>query len=87
MATKKRLNFTLTNDIVKELKGIAPGRRSGFVNMAIRNEILRMRRDKFLKKYLKSKRPIWTDENHPDLITEEDIANYRPTKSRKIVNW
>ena len=37
------------------------------------------KRGAFIEWYRKRGKPIWTDENHPDLNTPEDFANYRRT--------
>ena len=63
MATKKRKNFTLSGETMME--------------EAIDKKELVKRRKDFIKKYKKRKKPIWTDENHPDLNTPEDFRNYR----------
>ena len=79
----KRRNFILSGEINRELDLIPAGQRSSFVEKALKNELYRARRDRFIKKHLKGKKPIWTDENHPDLMTLEDIANYNPLKFKK----
>ena len=86
MATKKRKNFTLSDETIKELNIIPPGQRSKAVANGIKREVARAKRLKFLKKYLKSKKPIWSDKDHPDLMTLEDIANYSPLTWRKKVS-
>lgn len=82
MATKRK-NFTISDKTINELKIIPSGQQSRFVERAIRSELAKVKRIKSLKKYLKSKKPIWSDESHPDLVTLEDIANYRPLSWRK----
>jgi len=75
---RKRKNFTISDKADKELSAIPPGQKSQFVENAILSETAKLKRQKFLKNYLKSKKPIWTEENHPDLLTIEDFASYRP---------
>ena len=72
MATKKRKNFTLSDETMME-------------ETVDKKELVKRRKD-FIKKYKKSGKPIWSDEDHPDLITLEDIANYRPLTWRMDSN-
>lgn len=78
MANNERANFTLSKRLLKKLKKIPPGQRSKFIEEAANEYFDRLDRLNFIEKLNKRKKPIWTDENHPDLMTKEDIANYRP---------
>ncbi|MBI2996439.1 MAG: hypothetical protein HYY52_07025 [Candidatus Melainabacteria bacterium] len=87
MANNERINFTLSNKALKALKKIPAGQRSKYIDELIIKDIKSNDLAEFIEKYKKRNKPIWTDENHPDLMTEEDIANYRPLKWKKIEEW
>lgn len=78
----KRFNFTFSERIARILKKIPTGQRSKYLESLIYEDNQRNDLVKFIEKYKKRKKPIWTDENHPDLITDEDFANYRPLRWR-----
>ena len=77
MANNERVNFTLSNKARKALKKIPTGQRSKYIEELIIKDTKSNDLADFIEKYKKRKKPIWTDENHPDLMTDEDIANYR----------
>lgn len=79
---KKRYNFTFSPETGEILEEIPPGQRSKYVEEAIYEKKLVAKREDFIKKYKKRKKPIWSDEDHPDLMTPEDIANYKPLSWR-----
>ena len=78
MANNERVNFTLSNKARKALKKIPAGKRSKYIEELIIKDTKSNDLADFIEKYKKRKKPIWSDENHPDLMTDEDIANYRP---------
>ena len=77
MANNERLNFTLSSKARKALKKIPAGQRSKYIDELIIKDSESNDLADFIEKYKKRKRPIWTDENHPDLMTPEDFRNYR----------
>lgn len=81
--TSERFNFTFSKRIAKRLKKVPPGQRSKYIAGLINDDSESNDLVKFIEKYKKSKKPIWTDENHPDLMTPEDFANYRYSLWRK----
>ena len=78
MANSDRVNFTLSKKLLKKLKNIPAGQRSQFIEEAANEYYEKLKRLKFIEKLKKMKKSIWSDEDHPDLMTLEDIANYRP---------
>lgn len=74
----KRFNFTFSEKAAKRLKKIPPGQRSKYFEALMERDFKSKDLIAFIEKYKKSGKPIWTDENHPDLMTDEDFANYRP---------
>ena len=73
----KRVNFTLSDKLLKKLnKKIPHGQRSQFMEDAANEYFEKADRLQYIKS-LKKKKPIWSDENHPDLMTPEDFRNYR----------
>ena len=82
----KRVNFTLSDKLLKKLnKKVPPGQRSQFMEDAANEYFEKADRLEYIED-LKNKKPIWSDEDHPDLMTLEDIANYNPLKFRKRVS-
>ena len=77
MANNERVNFTLSNKARKALKKIPAGQRSKYIEELITKNAESNDLGEFIEKYKKRKKPIWTDENHPDLMTPEDFRNYR----------
>ena len=85
-SNKQRVNFTLSNKLIKKLNKIPAGQRSKAIEDAANEYFMRLDRMQFIEK-LKKEEPIWSDKNHPDLMTDKDFTNYRPLKSRKIKYW
>ena len=77
MANNERVNFTLSNKARKALKKIPAGQRSKYIEELIIKDAKSNDLGDFIEKYKKRKKPIWTDENHPNLNTPEDFRNYR----------
>ena len=82
MANNERANFTLSKKLLKKLRKLPAGQRSRFMEEAANEYFEKADRLEYIED-LKNKEPIWSDKNHPDLITLEDIANYNPLKFRK----
>ena len=71
----KRINVTFPATLLEELREYVPKReRNQFIVEATEKLLKRTR----LKKVLESLRqePAWSDEDHPDLMTVEDVDNY-----------
>ena len=74
----ERFNFTFSKKAAKKLKKIPAGQRSKYLETLVDRDFKSKDLITFIERYKKSKKSIWTDENHPDLMTDEDFANYRP---------
>lgn len=85
MANNERINFTLSKKLLKKLRKIPAGQRSRFIEDAANEHLEKVDRLNYIDG-LKKRKPIWSDEDHPDLMTLEDIANYNPLKFRKKVS-
>jgi len=73
--TKPRFNVAFPLEVMTDLNALVPAReRNRFVVEAVRE---RLRRER-LRQLLRDARndPIWKDEDHPDLLTTEDVAEY-----------
>ncbi len=73
--TSKRVNVTFPIPLLEELRKYIPRReRNRFIVEAIENHLKQVR----LKKVLEDLRrePAWSDEDHPDLMTIEDVNHY-----------
>ena len=70
---KHRINVTLPAQLAKDLRELVPrGERNRFVVEATRKELKRAK----LLHALEVSFGAWSDENHPDLMTDEDIDRY-----------
>ncbi len=72
---KRRINVTFPDAVLDALAGIVPEReRNGFIVRATEAALRRER----LRKVVDALRaiPAWADEDHPDLVTVEDAAQY-----------
>lgn len=73
--SSKRINVTFPATLLEELREYVPRReRNQFIVEATETLLKRAK----LKKVLESLRhePAWSDEDHPDLMTVEDVNNY-----------
>ncbi|MCG2769760.1 MAG: hypothetical protein L6435_15480 [Anaerolineae bacterium] len=71
--TTTRINVTFPDSLLEELKRYVPGRkRSKFIVEATEKELHRMR----FRKALRESAGAWSDEDHPDLMTAEDVNRY-----------
>lgn len=70
---KIKTQVVFPEDILKSLDQVVPNKkRSEFIVAATRKELEKIRFDQVLKKAAGA----WSDENHPDLNTQEDINQY-----------
>lgn len=68
-----RTNVVLPEELVREIDRIAGRRkRSQFIVEAIRERLAKLR----FAEALAEAAGAWSDENHPDLATQEDINRY-----------
>jgi len=73
--TLKRINVTFPVSLLEDLRRYIPRReRNSFIVEATEKELKRTR----LQKVLEDLRcePAWSDEDHPDLMTVEDVNRY-----------
>jgi metal-responsive CopG/Arc/MetJ family transcriptional regulator len=70
---KERINVLLPSSLLAELRELVPPReRSGFIAEATAQRLLQFKQQKALQE----SRGAWTDENHPELQTQEDVKNW-----------
>ncbi|RMF30368.1 MAG: hypothetical protein D6759_12080 [Chloroflexi bacterium] len=77
MSTKtvKRINVTFPVSLLEELRRYVPPReRSRFIVQATEKELKRVKLRKVLEDLRRE--PAWSDEDHPDLMTIEDVNRY-----------
>ena len=73
--TLKRINVTFPISLLEELRRYVPRReRSKFIIEATEKELKRTRLQKVLEDLRRE--PAWSDEDHPDLMTVEDVNRY-----------
>ncbi len=71
----RRINVTFPISLLEELRRYVPRReRSRFIVEATERELKRVRLMKVLADL--RRKPAWSDEDHPDLITVEDVDRY-----------
>jgi Txe/YoeB family toxin of Txe-Axe toxin-antitoxin module len=76
-ATKesRRINVTFPADLLEALDQIVPPRkRNRFIVEATREALRQARLKRALEELRKE--PAWTSENHPELLTAEDVDRY-----------
>ena len=72
-AVKERMNLYITKSIMDDLRHAIPAReRTRFVEEILAREL---RRRKLLE-VIESSYGAWKDENHPDMMTGEDIDRW-----------
>ena len=70
---RERLNLYLNKPLADELRRVIPPReRTRFVEEVLARELRRRK----LKEALEASAGAWTDENHPDMMTGEDIDRW-----------
>ena len=79
MAVEK-VTFTLPEELVRRLEKVPAGKRSPLVAEALKRELDRRATAEALKKL--RRRTVWSEKDHPDLLSPEDFSRYRPAKSR-----
>ncbi len=71
----RRMNVAFPPDILKTLEKMVPARqRNRFVVDATERALRQAQLDRALDRLLEE--AAWTDENHPDLETTEDVDRY-----------
>jgi hypothetical protein len=71
----QRVNVTFPVDVLESLeKLLAPRQRNRFIVEATERALQDTRLDRALNALLEE--PAWTDENHPDLMSVEDVDRY-----------
>ena len=74
-ATTRRVNVAFPPEILKTLEKVVPSRqRNRFIVEATERALQQTQLDRALDRLLEQ--PAWTDENHPDLETTEDVNLY-----------
>ncbi len=72
-AVKERMNLYITKSVMDNLREIIPAReRTRFVEEILARELRRRR----LRNVLKKSYGAWKDEDHPDMMTVEDIDRW-----------
>lgn len=72
-AVKERINLYITKPVMDELRRLIPAReRTRFVEEVLARELRRRK----LQAALKASAGAWKDEDHPDLMTGEDIDRW-----------
>jgi hypothetical protein len=70
---KERINVLLPSSLLADLRELVPPReRSGFIAEATAQHLLQFKQQKALW----ASRGAWTDENHPELQTQEDVRTW-----------
>jgi len=68
----ERLNIRMPRELAEELKRLVPARRRSQLIVAATTEaVARLKQEEALRE-----EKIWSDDNHPDLTTQEDINRY-----------
>ena len=71
----RRINVTFPADLLALLDSVVPPReRNRFIVEATDRSLRRERLRRVLAKL--RERPAWSDEDHPDLMTTEDVEHY-----------
>ena len=74
-ASKKRINVTFPESVLDLLKSVVPERKRNSFIVEATEEALRRERLGQVLETLREK-PAWSDEDHPDLMTVEDVDRY-----------
>lgn len=70
---RERLNLYLTKPLADELRRVIPAReRTRFVEEVLARELRRRK----LKAVIETSYGAWKDEDHPDMLTGEDIDRW-----------
>jgi hypothetical protein len=72
-AIKERMNLYITKSVMDELRRIVPAReRTKFVEEVLARELRRLK----LREAIEKSYGAWKDEDHPDMMTPEDIDRW-----------
>ena len=77
--TMRKIAFSLPGELIRRLKKLPARKRSMLVKLAVEKELDREAAAANFKR-IRGK-IIWNKKHHPDLLTPEDFAHYRPMKS------
>jgi hypothetical protein len=72
---KKRINVTFPESVLNMLESVVPARKRNAFIVEATEEALRRERLGQVIETLREK-PAWSDEDHPDLMTVEDVDRY-----------
>jgi hypothetical protein len=73
--SKKRINVTFPESVLDLLESVVPARkRNAFIVEATEQALRRERLGQVLETL--REKPAWSDEDHPDLMTVEDVDRY-----------
>ncbi len=75
VASKKRINVSFPEPLLELLETVVPPRERNAFIVAATEEALRRERLRKVITALREK-PAWSDEDHPDLMTVEDVDRY-----------
>jgi hypothetical protein len=73
--SKKRINVTFPESVLDLLESVVPARKRNAFIVEATEEALRRERLGQVIKTLREK-SAWSDEDHPDLMTVEDVDRY-----------
>lgn len=73
--SKKRVNVTFPEAVLDLLESVVPPRKRNTFIVDATEEALRRERLRVVLQSLGDK-PAWSDEDHPDLMTVEDVDRY-----------
>jgi len=72
-AVKERMNLYITKSVMDELRRAIPAReRTRFVEEVLARELRRLK----LREAIEKSYGAWKDEDHPDMLTFEDINRW-----------
>lgn len=72
-AVKERMNLYITKSVMDELRRAVPAReRTKFVEEVLARELRRLK----LREAIEKSYGAWKDEDHPDMMTPEDIDRW-----------
>jgi len=72
-AVKERMNLYITKSVMDELRRAVPAReRTKFVEEVLARELRRLK----LREAIEKSYGAWKDEDHPDMMTGEDIDRW-----------
>jgi metal-responsive CopG/Arc/MetJ family transcriptional regulator len=77
--TMRKMTFNLPEELIRRLKKLSTGKRSMLVKLAVEKELDREAAAANFKRI--RRKTIWNKKHHPDLLTDEDFAHYRPMKT------